>query len=120
MKDAQRHFTFAQVRLSQCSDSRNGELRTARKTVGLFHGIAEEGERRTEGQVGGLALHGKRQLNPVTSPSSSRRGSYWALGQHGGREWGVLRTGSSSRSLGVLVTVLCYYRTRCNVPKLVR
>lgn len=42
MKDAQRHFTFAQVRLSQCSDSRNGELRTARKTVGLFHGIAGE------------------------------------------------------------------------------
>ncbi len=33
----------------------------------------------------------------------------WGLG------WGVPQTGSSSRSLWVLVTVLCYYLTQCDV-----
>lgn len=32
--------------------------------------------------------------------------------------WGVLQMGSSSRSLGVLVTVLCYYHTQCDVLSL--
>lgn len=48
--------------------------------------LVEEGERRTEGQVGGLALHGKRQLNPVTLVWSLRRGSSSALGQRGCRD----------------------------------
>ncbi len=46
--------------------------------------LVEERERRTEGQVGRLALHGKRQLNPVTLLWSSRRGSSSPLGQRGG------------------------------------
>lgn len=41
---------------------------------------------RTEGQVGGLALHGKRQMNPVTLVWSLRRGSSSALGQRGCRD----------------------------------
>lgn len=32
--------------------------------------------------------------------------------------WGVLQMGSSSRCLGVLVTVQCYYHTQCNVLSL--
>lgn len=78
--------------------------------------LVEEGERRTEGQVGGLSLHGKRQLNPVTSPWSLRRGSSSALSQCGGQDGVFYEPVPRVVLSGCLI--LCFYHTQCDVLSL--